>query len=221
MLPLGDASRRTLSLPIATLGIIAINLFIFMLELMNGDAFIAQWSLIPANVSLGHDWVTLLTASFVHNGWLHLIGNVAILWIFGPQIEDLLGTGQFLVFYLLGGLAATLLQIALNPLSHAADLGASGAIAAVLGAFTITYPNDRIRILMLSYPFNRVALIPAIFLVGIWFLLQVFNALGAITALDVANGSIAYAVHVGGFLFGMMAVRLFETAERRAQHGLS
>ncbi|MCC6616445.1 MAG: rhomboid family intramembrane serine protease [Anaerolineae bacterium] len=221
MFPLGDASRRTLSLPVVTLGIIAINIFVFILELMNGDAFIAQWSLVPANVSVGRDWITLLTTLFVHGGWLQLIGNVAFLWIFGPQIEDLLGAAQFLVFYLLGGLAATLVQIALDPLSYSVELGASGAVAAILGAFTITYPNDRIRALMLSYPSNRVVLIPAIFLVGIWFLLQVFNELGAITMLDVANGSIAYAAHIGGFLFGLVAVRLFETSKQRARHGLS
>ncbi|MBE0689823.1 MAG: rhomboid family intramembrane serine protease, partial [Anaerolineae bacterium] len=216
MFPLGDASRRMLNLPLVTFGIIAINIFVFMLELMNGNAFIAQWSLIPANISVGRDWITLLTAMFLHAGWLQIISNIIFLWAFGPQIEDLLGAVQFLIFYLLGGLVATFTQIAIDPMSQSANLGASGAIAAVMGAFWITYPNDRIRMLVPSYTFTRMVLIPAIFLIGVWFLLQVFSALGSITTLDVASGGVAYTAHIGGFLFGLVGVRLFETAARRA-----
>lgn len=221
MFPLGDASRRLLSFPVVTITIIIINVFVFMLELAGGDPFITQWSLVPANISAGRDWITILTAMFMHGGWLHILGNMVFLWAFGPQLEDLLGSIPYLMFYLLGGIAASLAQILIAPQSEIPNLGASGAIAAVMGAFLITYPNDRIRTLVLSFYYSRVALIPAIVLVGLWFLIQVFSELGSITSAAIVNGGVAYMAHIGGFLFGLAAVRLFETSNRRMQHGLS
>ncbi|MCL4249755.1 MAG: rhomboid family intramembrane serine protease [Anaerolineae bacterium] len=221
MFPLGDASRRLLSFPVVTITIIIINVFVFMLELAGGDPFITQWSLVPANISAGRDWITILTAMFMHGGWLHILGNMVFLWAFGPQLEDLLGSIPYLMFYLLGGIAASLAQILIAPQSEIPNLGASGAIAAVMGAFLITYPNDRIRTLVLSFYYSRVALIPAIVLVGLWFLIQVFSELGSITSAAIVNGGVAYMAHIGGFLFGLVAVRLFETSNRRMQHGLS
>ncbi len=221
MFPLGDASRRLLSFPVVTITIIIINVFVFMLELAGGDPFITQWSLVPANISAGRDWITILTAMFMHGGWLHILGNMVFLWAFGPQLEDLLGSIPYLMFYLLGGIAASLAQILIAPQSEIPNLGASGAIAAVMGAFLITYPNDRIRTLVLSFYYSRVALIPAIVLVGLWFLIQVFSELGSISSAAIVNGGVAYMAHIGGFLFGLAAVRLFETSNRRMQHGLS
>jgi membrane associated rhomboid family serine protease len=218
MIPLGDADRRPLRFPIVTVGIVAANALTFLLELSGGDAFINQWSLVPANIVAGHGWITILTSMFMHAGWLHIIGNMLFFWVFGPEIEDVMGPLRYLVFYLLGGLAATTAQIAVDPASTVPNLGASGAIAAVMGAFLITYPRDRIRTILLFGWFARVTFIPAIILVGIWFLTQLFSEVGALVS--VQQGGVAYMAHVGGFVFGMITARLFEIRQRRAEQGL-
>ena len=212
MIPLGDASRRPLHFPLATVLVIAANFFIFMLELAGGDAFINRWSMVPANIVAGQDWITILTAMFMHAGWLHILGNMLFLWVFGPAIEDVMGSGRYLFFYLLGGLAATAAQVLIDPSSTIPNLGASGAIAAVMGAFLITYPRDRIRTVLLLGWFIRITVIPAIVLVGFWFLLQLISQVGALAATD--QGGVAYMAHIGGFLFGLITVRLFEKRER-------
>jgi membrane associated rhomboid family serine protease len=218
MIPLSDASRRPLHLPFVTMLIILVNGLVFLLELVAGDAFINQWSLVPAQVMTGHNLVTVLTSMFMHAGWLHILGNMLFLWVFGPEIEDVMGPLRYLVFYLLGGLAATLAQAAIDPSSTIPNLGASGAIAAVMGAFLITYPRDQIRTVLIIWFFVRVTLVPAVVLVGIWFLTQVFSEVGAVTAMD--TGGVAYMAHVGGFLFGAVLGRFFETRERRMDEGL-
>ena len=141
MIPLGDATRRPINFPIATLAIIAANAIVFILELGGGDAFINHWSLVPAHITAGQDWITILTSMFMHAGWEHILGNMLFFWVFGPEIEDVMGALPFLVFYLLGGLVATLAQVLIDPTSTIPNLGASGAIAAVMGAFLITYPR--------------------------------------------------------------------------------
>src|SRR5512135_2583595 len=115
MIPLGDASRRTINFPIATLALITANIFVFIFELLRGDAFITRWSLVPANLMAGRDWITVLTAMFMHAGWVHIIGNMLFFWVFGPEIEDVMGPLPFLIFYLLGGLAATAAQVVVDP----------------------------------------------------------------------------------------------------------
>ncbi len=212
MIPLGDASRRPLHFPLATVLVMAVNFFVFMIELAGGDAFINRWSMVPANIVAGQDWITILTAMFMHAGWLHILGNMLFLWVFGPAIEDAMGSGRYLVFYLLGGLTATAAQVLIDPTSTIPNLGASGAIAAVMGAFLITYPRDRIRTVLLLGWFIRITVIPAIFLVGFWFLLQLISQVGALAATD--QGGVAYMAHIGGFLFGMITARLFENGER-------
>jgi membrane associated rhomboid family serine protease len=198
--------------------IILANGLVFLLELVAGDAFINQWSLVPAQVMSGHNLITVLTSMFMHAGWLHILGNMLFLWVFGPEIEDVMGPLRYLAFYLLGGLAATLAQGAIDPTSTIPNLGASGAIAAVMGAFLITYPRDQIRTVLIFGWFARVTLVPAIVLVGIWFLTQVFSEVGAVTTMD--TGGVAYMAHVGGFLFGAVLGRFFETGERRMDEGL-
>lgn len=212
MIPLGDASRRPLHFPLATVLVIVVNFFVFMIELAGGDAFINSWSMIPANIIAGQDWITILTAMFMHAGWVHILGNMLFLWVFGPAIEDVMGSGRYLFFYLLGGLAATAAQVLIDPSSTIPNLGASGAIAAVMGAFLITYPRDRIRTVLLLGWFIRITVIPAIVLVGFWFLLQLISQVGALVATD--QGGVAYMAHIGGFLFGMITARLFENRER-------
>ena len=179
---------------------------VFVAELIGGDAFIGRWSLVPAQISSGRDWVTIVTAMFMHASWAHIIGNMVFFWVFGPEIEDVMGAPRYLAFYLLGGLAATVAQVAMGPSSTVPNLGASGAIAAVLGIFLITYPRDRIRTVLLLGWFTQVTFIPAILLVGIWFLTQVFSELGALV--QTQQGGVAYMAHIGGFVFGALLVLL-------------
>jgi membrane associated rhomboid family serine protease len=210
-IPLSDASRRPVHFPIATTCIILTNVFVFALELSGGDAFVLKWSVIPADITAGHHWITILTGMFMHGSWLHIIGNMVYLWAFGPEIEDAMNPLRYLAFYLLGGLAAMLAQIAASPTSTVPNLGASGAIAAVMGAFLVTYPRDEIRALLIIFLFVRVTMIPAALLIGFWFLIQLFSA-GSIAS--VQTGGVAYLAHVGGAVFGALTARLFEDPER-------
>ncbi len=218
MIPLSDSSRRTLHIPIMTILIILACFGVFLLELAGGDAFVNQWSVIPAHIVAGRDYITILTAMFMHAGWLHIIGNMIFLWAFGPQIEDLMGPLKFLIFYLIGGVVAMLAQVYIAPTSTVPNLGASGAIAAVMGAFLITYPRDRIRTIIFLGWFIDAEFIPAIILVGIWFLLQLFSEVASVAS--VQSGGVAYMAHVGGFLFGLVFNRLFESPSRRRSQGL-
>lgn len=210
LIPLGDASRRPAHIPVVTTSLIAINGFVFIRELLGGDAFVQRWSVIPAHIVAGHDWITILTAMFMHGSWMHIIGNMVFLWAFGPEIEDAMNPVRYLVFYLTGGVIAMLSQIAGSPGSTIPNLGASGAIAAVMGAFIVTYPRDEIRTVLFIFVFVRVTFIPAALLIGFWFLTQVLNA-GSVA--NVQSGGVAYLAHVGGFIFGAVTARLFE--ERR------
>ena len=211
LVPLGDASRRPVRVPVVTAVIIVLNVIVFVLELMRGDAFVMQWSAIPAQIVSGHHWITILTAMFMHGSWSHIIGNMIFLWAFSPEIEDAMGRGRYLVFYLLGGLVAMLAQVLASPHSTVPNLGASGAIAAVMGAFIVTYPRDRIRSLLFIFIFFRVTFIPAALLIGFWFLTQLFNA-GQVA--QAQTGGVAYLAHIGGFIFGAATARLFERANR-------
>ena len=208
MIPLSDDSRRPRRFPVVTTLVILANVIVFLMELTGGDAFVRQWSVIPADIVAGKHWITILTAMFMHAGWLHLIGNMVFLWAFGPEIEDAMGRPRYLIFYLLSGAVASAAQIAAMRDSTVPNLGASGAIAGVMGAFLITYPRDRIRTLLVFGFFYRVTVIPAALLIGLWFVAQLFSQLGSMA--DVQTGGVAYLAHVGGFIFGAATARIFE-----------
>jgi membrane associated rhomboid family serine protease len=214
LIPLSDASRKPRHFPFITILLIAINGIAFIRELMGGDAFVRLWSVVPADVTSGHRWITILTAMFLYGSWLHIIGNMIFFWAFGPEIEDAMNPLRYLVFYLVGGAVAMLAQIAAAPGSTVPNLGASGAIAAVMGAFLVTYPRDRIRALLVIFLFVRVTMIPAALLIGVWFLMQLFSA-GAVA--NVQTGGVAYMAHVGGFVFGAITARLVEDRRRLAE----
>ena len=209
LIPLTDASRRPTRMPVVTVFIILVNALVFVLELMNGETFVTQWSVVPAQISSGHHWITILTAMFMHGSWSHILGNMIFLWAFAPEIEDAMGPGRYLVFYLLGGVVAMLAQIAADPHSTIPNLGASGAIAAVMGAFLVTYPRDQIKAVLFIFVFGQIAFIPASLLIGFWFLTQLFHA-GAVA--HVQTGGVAYLAHVAGFMFGAVTARIFEQA---------
>ena len=214
LIPLSDASRRPASVPVVTGSIIFVNVCVFFLELARGDAFVLQWSAVPDQITSGHHLITILTAMFMHGSWSHIAGNMVFLWAFSPEIEDAMGRVRYLVFYLLGGLVAMLAQVLANPHSTVPNLGASGAIAAVMGAFIVTYPRDQIRSLLIILIFVRVTRIPAALLIGFWFLTQLVHA-GQVA--QVQTGGVAYLAHVGGFIFGAATARWFEDPDRVGQ----
>src|SRR6202140_3544389 len=168
LIPLTDVSRRPARVPVVTILIILANAFVFVREVVGGGAFVTQWSAIPAQIFSGHNWIAILSAMFMHASWSHIIGNMIFLWAFAPEIEDAMGRGRYLVFYLVGGLVAMLAQVAASPHSTVPNLGASGAIAAVMGAFIVTYPRDQIRTLLFIFVFARIRFIPAALLIGLW-----------------------------------------------------
>jgi len=211
MLPLEDESRRPSRVPIVTIAIIAVNAFVFMLELVGGDQFVTRWSAIPAQIVAGHRLETLLTSMFMHGSWSHIIGNMIFLWAFGPEIEDAMSPRRYAVFYLVGGIVSMLAQVAFDPHSTVPNLGASGAIAAVMGAFLVTYPGDKIRTIVFFGFFYRITFIPAALLIGVWFLLQLLE-FGAVA--QVQTGGVAYLAHIGGMVFGAVTGRLFEMHRR-------
>ncbi len=211
LIPLGDASRRPAHIPIVTGLIVLANGIVFVLELMGGDAFVMQWSAIPAQIVSGHHWITLITSMFLHGSWMHIVSNMIFLWSFGPEIEDAMGRWRYLAFYIAGGLVAMIAQVLAVSPSTVPNLGASGAIAAVMGAFLVTYPRDRIRAVLFFFFFVRTTFIPAALLIGFWFLIQLFDA-GSVA--EVQTGGVAYLAHIGGFVFGAVTARLFEDRRR-------
>ena len=209
MIPLRDVipSRTT---PFVTISLIAANALAFLFELSLGEGvndFTLYFGLVPAAFS----WVAVLTSMFLHGGFLHFGGNMLYLWIFGDNVEDRMGHGRFLVFYLLCGVAAALAQTIMNPDSIIPMVGASGAIAGVMGAYFVLYPHSRVLTLLPLIIIWEVIEVPAIVLLGFWFLLQLFNA-GAIAA-TASRGGVAFMAHVAGFVFGLGAVFLFRRRE--------
>ena len=211
VVPLSDASRTLTRIPIVTVLIIALNVVCFGLELEGGEAFAIRWSVIPAEIVAGHHLVTLITAMYMHGSWAHIIGNMLFLWAFGPTLEDAMGRGAYFLFYSLGGVVGMMCQVLASAQSTLPCLGASGAIAAVMGGFLVTYPRDRIKSLLIIGWFIRTTFIPAAVLIGVWFAIQLLNA-GAVVSEE--QGGVAYVAHIGGVIFGAVSGRLFEGPRR-------
>ena len=210
-IPLGDASRPQRRFAIATVLIIVLNAWVFLKELVYGNRFVWEWSVVPIRIVHGYGWITILTSMFMHASWMHIIGNMVYLWAFGREIEDAMGSVKFTFFYLIGGVVAMMSQILGDPFARVPCLGASGAIAAVMGAFLVTYPRDRIRTIVFFIMFFRVTFIPAALLIGFWFFLQILN-FGSVAT--VRTGGVAYLAHIGGFLFGVITARLLVKPRR-------
>jgi len=206
MFPIGDddSSRRTV--PVVTYALIALNILFFLVELSGGDAFIEQWAFVPRRflANPGADFLTLFTAMFMHAGWVHLFGNMLYLWIFGDNVEDRFGHIKFIIFYLLCGLAATFAQLVFSTGSNVPNLGASGAIAGVLGAYILMFPQGKVKVLM----GRGVVPMPALVVIGLWIVLQFFSGIGSI-ANTAETGGVAYMAHIGGFIAGFVLTFLF------------
>ena len=209
MFPIGDDDTQRRTVPVVTFALIGINLLVFLIELSGGDQFIKEWAFIPARFSLnpGANAVTIFSAMFMHGGWLHLFGNMLFLWIFGDNVEDRFGHLKFLIFYLLAGIAAAFAQYALSPESSVPNVGASGAIAGVLGAYILMFPQSRVNVLL----GRQIVAMPAIIVLGAWIALQLVSGVGTISSTDQgANaGGVAYMAHIGGFAAGFLMAFLF------------
>ena len=237
VIPIGDADVRRGTTPYVNIGLIAINVlvFLYMLQLGDEDRFIFTYThgFIPAELTQGLDFMdlrtrfsgtldidspygnlaTMFTSMFLHGGFLHIIGNMLFLWVFGDNIEDRLGHVKYLLFYLGAGLAATWTQVAINPDSQIPMVGASGAIAGVLGAYLLTYPFSRINTLIIFY-FITFIRVPALYLLGFWFVWQIFSGWGSLGPQTSSTGGVAYFAHIGGFVAGVMGMAVYKIFTR-------
>jgi membrane associated rhomboid family serine protease len=214
MFPLRD-TQPSYSKPVITLLLIVVNLLVFFFEISldpyTRNDFIAAHGLVPAQFSL----FNLLTSMFLHGGWLHVLGNMWFLWIFGDNIEDILGHGKYLIFYLLCGAAAGMAQYLASPDSRVPMVGASGAIAGVMGAYLIRFPHSRIHTLIFVFIFITTVEVPAWLMLIFWFVSQLFNGVGSIGYSHVSEGSgVAFMAHVGGFIAGIVLVSLMAPREQ-------
>jgi len=212
MFPIGDDNTSRKSIPIVTYILVALNVLFFIVELNGGTAFVEKWAFVPSRFLANPpaDFLTLFTSLFMHAGWLHLGSNMLYLWIFGDNVEDRFGHVKFLIFYLLSGLAATFAQLAVSLDSSVPNLGASGAIAGVLGAYILLYPKQRVRVMQ----GQRVIQLPALAVIGLWFVLQLFSGVGSIANTAQTGGGIAYMAHIGGFVAGFLLTFLFRGSRR-------
>lgn len=204
--PIGDDQIKGGYKPIFSYSFIALNILIFLYEMylqssnqLNG--FINEYGAIPTEIVDGQDYFTLFTNMFLHAGWMHLIGNMVFLWIFGDNIEATIGNIKFLLFYLAGGIAASIIHVALNTHSNIPSIGASGAISAVMGTYLIMFPSSRVKVLVIY--FFRSFYLPAIVFLGFWIALQLYNGFSALGA-DQNTGGVAHWAHIGGFAFGVL-----------------
>jgi len=230
-LPLGDDNRNRSTFPFVVILIIAANCVVWYLQLSLGGKFTSGYSAVPYEIVTGHDLMraqavnmgghrilipnapgphpiqlTILSAMFMHASWLHIIGNMLYLWIFGDQVEDLFGHFKFIFFYLLCGVGASLAQIVLSPMSLIPCVGASGAIAGVLGSYLIRYSHNSVSVLT-AYGIQQ---IPATVVLGFWIVLQIFGQMGSGAQ---SGGGVAYAAHIGGFVTGVLLTIIFARAE--------
>ncbi len=216
--PLKD-ENPTKTFPFMTVLIIVANVIVFLIELAYGHNrgyLIAKYGVIPYEITHAVDinptvflgpYINLITSLFLHASFWHILGNMWFFWIFGNNIEDVVGHFKFLIFYLLGGIAASLMQILLTASSTIPVIGASGAVSAILGAYMIKFPRARVKTLLFIFIFVTVINVPAITFIGIWFFIQLLSSLGA------ARGNVAWYAHIGGFLFGLFTIRLFQKKE--------
>ncbi len=211
MIPLKDDNPRSTA-PVLTIGLIVVNVIVFFFEYQTGFvAMIERFGAVPIYILSGQRIETLLTSMFLHGGFMHLAGNMLYLWIFGDNIEHYLGHGRFIVFYLTCGLLAVAAHIVLGGVSDVPMVGASGAISGILGAYLVKYPKARVLVLIPIIWFLTIRHIPAIFVLGFWFVMQLFSGLGSIGA---EGGGVAFWAHIGGFVAGAALIMVFPQRRR-------
>lgn len=216
MFPIGDDDSNRKTVPYVTFALIAFNILFFLVELSSGDAFIMKWAFVPSRflANPAADFMTIFTSMFMHAGWLHLGGNMLYLWIFGDNVEDRFGHIKFLLFYLVCGLAATFAQMAFSMGSDIPNLGASGAIAGVLGSYIVMFPGQQVRVLV-----GRVITpVSALIVIGLWIVLQFFSGVASISG-SADTGGVAYMAHIGGFLAGVVLTFFLRGSARAGRAG--
>jgi membrane associated rhomboid family serine protease len=224
MFPIGDDRIQGGPPPLITFALIALNVLAFLVELGQPSeaalqSFIQAWGVVPREYTAMRDlpptiplpfWSTLMTSMFLHGGWMHLGGNMLYLWIFGDNLEKVMGAARFILFYLLCGLAASAAHIAFGGGSSVPAVGASGAISGVLGGYILLFPGNRIRVLTRG----GVMHVPALLVLGFWILIQLFNGVGSVATTSETGGGVAYMAHIGGFVAGLVLVKLFAASRR-------
>lgn len=215
VIPGADVSRPATTFPVTVASIVALNAVMFLMEVAAGASFVERYALKPDQITHGHQLETLLTSMFLHASLIHIAGNMVFLIAFGAGLEaNFLGSARFLGFYLLCGLGASALQIAVDPSSTVPLVGASGAIAGVMGGYLVVFPRNQMM-LLLTTPFGFLpARISAGVYIGIWFLIQLISGIGSIG--DANDGGVAYFAHIGGFLAGVLLILPFRAQESTA-----
>ena len=232
MIPISDEGGRRRRFPIVTILIIAVNAVVFLYQMSLGSRELQQtvfaYGVVPLEITTGRDLppripfpieVTLITSMFMHGGWLHIIGNMMYLWVFGDNIEDALGPFLFPAFYVVTGFAAAFTQIFTDPTSQTPSIGASGAVAGVLGGYLLLHPTNRVNSLLIFGFFIRTIQLPAFVVLGFWFIMQLFSG---VASLGVEDVGVAYWAHIGGFVAGvllMLPVALFTGVRDRQRRG--
>jgi membrane associated rhomboid family serine protease len=219
MFPLGDDRVPGGPPPLVTLGLVILNVLAFLFEVSQPSgalqSFIQAWGVVPREYTLARDiaptiplpfWSTLLTSMFLHGGWMHLGGNMLYLWIFGDNLEKVMGHARFVFFYLACGIAAGLAHILFSGASNVPTVGASGAISGVLGGYLVLFPRNQVRVLTRG----GIVAVPAIVVLGFWIVIQLINGVGSL-AVTTDNGGVAYMAHIGGFIAGIVLVKLLAT----------
>ena len=215
MIPL-RSTERTYATAAVTASLIGVNTIIFLYQATLSpnelNHLVSQWGIVPDRIQ--QNLPSLFTSMFLHGGWMHLIGNMLYLWVFGRNIEDLIGGGRFLTLYLLCGLAAAVVHVIFNPYSRMPTIGASGAIAGIMGAYLVKFPRARIVTLVPIFFFFTTVELPAAILLVFWFAIQFFSGFGSLAENDYSGGGTAWFAHIGGFIAGMLLIRLFPPRQR-------
>jgi membrane associated rhomboid family serine protease len=233
VIPIGDDNRGRRSRPVVVIALILMNLAVFLYELslqgQGGDAltrFIYAYGAVPLELRHLQDlppdipypvWVTAFTSMFLHGSWIHIGGNMLFLWIFGDNVEDVMGHVKFLIFYLLCGLGAVALQVGVDVSSVQPMIGASGAISGVLAAYLLLFPGGRVRVLVFLGFFVTILALPALIVIGFWIVLQFISGIGTLGPDTATTDGVAYFAHIGGFIVGLLTVFMFSNERARSR----
>ena len=222
MIPVGDSDVRGASVPIVSWAFIALNALVFVYQLTLGESglqqFFMQFGVVPSEIQEGDNLLSLLTSMFMHGGWAHILGNMAFLFVFGDNIDAVMGKVLYTVFYRAGGLAASLAHILFNLGSDIPSIGASGAIAAVMGAYVVMFPGSRVRMLIFLGFRAGITQVSALVFLGLWFVTQLLSGVASLGATSAQTSGVAFWAHIGGFVFGLIVGVLFRS--RAQQMGL-
>jgi membrane associated rhomboid family serine protease len=225
VLPISDDNRGRRTRPLVSYALIAINVLVYLYQSLLNEVdllrFLNDWAAIPAEIDAGQAYYTLLTCTFLHGSWFHLGSNMLFLWIFGDNVEDVMGHVKYLIFYLLTGVAASAAQVFIDPNSLVPLVGASGAISGVLAAYIVLFPRGRIVTLIFLGVFFTSMMLPAWVMIGYWIVLQLISGLGSLGAIGEQAGGVAFFAHIGGFVAGLALVWLFRDPKRQREQNLA